>query len=160
MKLFFIDLTKVLLAAFIIWSPIFHFNVIENHFGVFPWKNKHITIEPNKRLLKTELICRNPQSYPSLFFGNSRANFINTIKLKGGNYYNMTYSAGICRDHLEDIRFLLKNGVTLKNIYIAIDFMSLVEAPHKIDPMNFGRIKYPETFKEKISFYKKFIFYV
>lgn len=80
--------------------------------------------EPNKNAMKVEYILKNKQKYDSFIFGSSRVALINPFNIKNGNYYNMTYSEGIPKEHLLNIRLFIDSGVKIKNLLIGLDDFS------------------------------------
>lgn len=145
------------LMLFLVWSPMLVFNVLIDPYGVFLTKSRYNSIEPNKRYIKVLHVCNNPLKYNSFIFGSSRVNAINPTFITSDNYYNMSYSSGSPVDHLEDLKYMLKKGVIIKNLLVGIDYMSLIEKI-SITENDLLRRKFPETISEKIGFYKNYIF--
>jgi hypothetical protein len=86
-------------------------------------------IEPNKNFIKIRFITQNPERYDCFVFGSSRVNSIDVRKIPGYQGYNVHYSGGLPRDHLDNIRYLLKKGVKIKLILIGLDDFSYREDP-------------------------------
>ena len=80
--------------------------------------------EPNKNVLKVDYILRNKNKYDSFIFGSSRVGSINPLNINNGKYYNMTYSEGLPKEHLLNIKLFLKQGVKIKNLLIGLDEFS------------------------------------
>lgn len=80
--------------------------------------------EPNKNVLKVHYILTNKEKYDSFIFGSSRVGSINPLKIQNGKYYNMTYSEGLPKEHLLNIKLFLKEGVHIKNLLIGLDEFS------------------------------------
>ena len=80
--------------------------------------------EPNTKVLKVEYILANKKKYDSFIFGSSRVGNINPFNIKNGTYYNMTYSEGIPKEHLLNIKLFLNEGITIKNLLIGLDDFS------------------------------------
>lgn len=91
-------------------------------YNVFHWNCvKSNGIEPNKNYIKMEYLLHGLDKYDSLMFGSSRVGAIHVEKITSTQTYNMTYSAGIPREHLQNIKTLLNAGMIIKNIYIGVD---------------------------------------
>jgi hypothetical protein len=84
---------------------------------------------PNMNYIKMKYLLEHKERFDSFIFGSSRVWSIDPLKIPGGKYYNMTYTLGLPQEHLANIRYLLKNGVTVKNVLIGID-----EFSYQIDP--------------------------
>lgn len=80
--------------------------------------------EPNRNFLKVEHILSHPDRYDGFIFGSSRVGSILPGHLEGGRFYNMTYSEGIPREHLLNLRLFLKSGVKIKKVYLGLDEFS------------------------------------
>ena len=156
-KKFFKSLTLISLLIFIVWSPLFYFNVIVDPYGIFLKLYTHFPTEPNKRYMKIQYLKKHPEKFDSFIFGSSRMNSINPEIIPGGNWYNMTYSLGLPKDHLEDLKYMHDNGIKIKNILIGIDYMALLNNPTN-NIKDLLRKKYPVNFNEKIEFYKDYLF--
>ena len=101
-------------------------SVMLDPYGVFHVFNQrdYIGLSTNARFVKICHLLDNPQKYDTLLFGSSRVGYIDVNLLdvsKYGNCYNMTYSAGTPANHVEDIRFLIKNGIIPKKILLGFD---------------------------------------
>ncbi|MFP4470144.1 MAG: hypothetical protein ACLFPE_05650 [Bacteroidales bacterium] len=156
-KKFFRAVFFIFLLAFLVWLPLMYFNVVIDPYGVFFKGDIHFAETANKRHIKILHILRHKDRYDSFLFGSSRVNYFDPAKIAGGNFYNMTYSGGLPQEHLQDIRYLLDNGIRIKKLLIGIDFYSLLENP--VDPgPNLVRKKYPETPVENLSFYTAYLF--
>ncbi len=154
---FFKSLFLIFLLGILVWSPLLYFNVIIDPYDVFAKPHIHHHETANKRHTKIKYLLNHKDVYDSFIFGSSRVNYFDPANFTNGNYYNMTYSNGVAYEHLEDIKYLLRKGVKIKNLIIALDHMSLFE-PYNYPKENLGRKKYPETFSEKISFYRLYLF--
>ena len=104
-------------------------NYILDPYGLLRKDFTYQFIEPNKNFIKIRFITQNPDRYDSFVFGSSRVNNINVRKIQGYKCYNVHYSGGLPRDHLDNIRYLLKKKVKTKLILIGLDEFSFREDP-------------------------------
>lgn len=156
-KKFFRSLFWVFLLAFVVWSPLLYFNIIVDPYGVFFNGKNFDWGTVNKRYVKARYVTKHPDKYDSFIFGSSRINFFHPDRMPDGKYYNMSYSGGLPYEHLQDVRYFLDNGITVKNIIIGIDFFSLLH--NQVHPdLRLHCRKYPETPAEMIDFYSTYIF--
>lgn len=104
-------------------------NYIVDPYGLlrkdFAWQ----FIDPNKNFIKTRYLTQNPERFDCLVMGSSRVNSIDVRKIPGYRAYNVHYSAGLPRDHLENIRYMLDKGVNLKLILMGLDEFSYKDNP-------------------------------
>jgi hypothetical protein len=84
--------------------------------------------EPNRNFLKMEFIRTHPKMYDSFIFGSSKVGSINPRVLDDGHFYNMTYSAGIPREHLLNLKLMIHSGVKIKNLLIGLEDISYQES--------------------------------
>jgi hypothetical protein len=105
-------------------------NYIVDPYGLlrkdFTWQ----FIDPNKNFIKTRFLAQNPGRFDCLVMGSSRVNSIDVRKIRGYRAYNVHYSGGLPRDHLENIRYLLKKGVKIKLILMGLDEFSYKDDPN------------------------------
>lgn len=144
---------------FLIFTPFLAFNLFIDPYSVFFNCMKNVYFEPNKRYLKVKYLINNPKKFDSFIFGSSRANYIDPEKIKEANYFNMTYSAGIPKDHMKDLRIMARKGVKIKNLIIGLDFLSLLYVP-ELEENDLLRQPYPESIHEYYDFIKKYLFYL
>jgi len=127
LKLIIISLMSVISLA--------SYNYIIDPYGIF--HNSRLNLwyepgfEPNQHYAKMRHILNDKHLWDSYLFGSSRAGKINLGVIPGGNYYNMNYSEGILAEHLEDIKLLLKKGITIKNVMIGLDNVSYTIGPEE-----------------------------
>ncbi|HJI41866.1 MAG TPA: hypothetical protein OIL83_01030 [Veillonellaceae bacterium] len=107
--------------------------IIRYHFDRYGIYNKDFStlrVEPNQHIVKMQYLLDNPSKYNALCFGSSRVGNIDTRKINNGyNYYNMTYSEGLPKEWLDDIKILIKHDVPIKQILIGLDEFSF-----RVDP--------------------------
>ena len=104
-------------------------NYIVDPYGLLRKDFTYQFIEPNKNFIKIRFITQNPDRYDSFVFGSSRVNSIDVRKIQGYKCYNVHYSGGLPRDHLDNIRYLLKKRVKIKLILIGLDDFSFRDDP-------------------------------
>jgi hypothetical protein len=133
-------------------------NYIVDPYGLlrkdFTWQ----FIEPNKNFIKIRFIAQNPDRYDSFAFGSSRVNSIDVRKIQGYRCYNVHYNGGLPRDHLDNIRYLLKKGVKIKLILLGLDDMSFRDDPgdHLRQPL---RHPYPPVLNQHpFPYYLRYFF--
>lgn len=155
---FYTDFSKVILLLLLVCSPILLYNTVVDPYGVFWNKYNNSPIEPNKRYMKMKYLLNNPDKYNSFIFGSSRVNAINPALINEDNYYNMTYSMGIPKNHYEDIQLMLSKGVNIKNLLVGIDYQALLNNPI-ISDNDLLRLQPPITFLDKINFFKEYLLF-
>lgn len=97
-------------------------------YNVFHYKKiRDNGVEPNKNFIKMAYILDNPDKFDSFIFGSSRVGAIHGEKIKNARCYNMTYSMGLPGEHLANLKTMIKNGITPKNIYIGVDSLSYTD---------------------------------
>ena len=104
-------------------------NYILDPYGLLRKDFTYQFVEPNKNFIKIRYITRNPDRYDSFVFGSSRVNNIDVRKIKGYKCYNVHYSGGLPRDHLDNIKYLRKKGVKINLILIGLDEFSFRDDP-------------------------------
>lgn len=128
---------------------------------VDPYNVMHVSsirdngVEPNKNYIKMTYILKNPDKFDAFVFGASRVGSLHVEKITGERCYNMTYSAGLPREHLANIKTLLNAGVVPKKIYLGVDSFSYTEDPdlHFHQPL---RIPYEYLKENRIEFFKEY----
>ncbi len=104
-------------------------NYIVDPYGFFrygTWRHdvSHQFIAPSENFIKTRYIALNPQKYDCLIFGSSRANGIDGRQVKDATCYNMQYGAGLPRNHLDNLRYIVKKGARPRIVLIGLDEFS------------------------------------
>lgn len=157
-KLFFAGLIMVAVEL----GSVGLLNYIVDPYGIFrygPWRHdvSYQFREPSKRFIKTLYIALNPQKYDCLIFGSSRVNGIDGRQVKDATCYNMHYSDGLPRNHLDNLRYILKKGVRPRIVLIGLDEFSYKEDPaqHFTD---YTRYPYPPAVRQNVAlFYLKYL---
>ncbi|MBQ7577704.1 MAG: hypothetical protein IJT21_05510 [Synergistaceae bacterium] len=117
-------------SIFILYSLILQvvISIIIDPFNVFHAYNiRDNGIEPNKNYVKMKYILANPEKFDSFMFGSSRVGNIHTDKISDYKVYNMTYSAGTPREHLDNLKTFLSHNIYPQKISIGVDSYSYTE---------------------------------
>ncbi len=133
-------------------------NFLVDPYGLLRKDFTYQFIEPNKNFIKIRFIVQNPDRYDSFVFGSSRVNSIDVRKIQGYKFYNVHYNGGLPRDHLDNIRYLLKKGVKIKLILLGLDDMSFRDDPeaHLHQPL---RYPYPPVLNQNpFPYYLRYFF--
>ncbi len=85
--------------------------------------------EPNENFIKMKYLLNNRGKYDSFLFGSSRVSHTNIKNIKNGTYYSIGYSEGLPKEHLGNIKLLLRSNVRIKNIMLGLDDFS-----YRVDP--------------------------
>jgi len=120
---------SVFLSITILVAAIVSVNVMVDTYGIFRTDFSRQFVPPNISYVKIKYLLENKSRFDSYVFGSSRVSYINEEKITNGRYYNMFYAEGVPEEHLANIRFLLKNGVSIKNLMIGLDEFSFVIDP-------------------------------
>lgn len=113
-------------------------------------------VEPNQHFVKMQYLLDNPLKYDAYCFGSSRVGNIDLKKINNGyNYYNMTYSEGIPKEWLEDIKILIKHNVSIKQIMIGIDDFSFRVNPESHESQYLRKPYQENNFNTYISYILK-----
>ena len=126
-------------------------------YNVFHWDNiRNNGVEPNKNYVKMRYVLDNPDKYDSFFFGSSRAGAVHTDKIAGEKCYNMTYSLGTVKEHLDNVRTFISEGIVPKHVYILVDSNSYTVngEKHNSQPL---RMTYEYASANKAEFYKTYL---
>ena len=105
-------------------------NYIIDPYGIFRKDFSYQFIGPNKHYIKARYVGEHPDRYDCFVFGSSRANNIDVRKIKDGRCYNMEYSGGLPREHLDNMKYLVKKGVKIKFAIIALDEVAFQDNPN------------------------------
>ncbi|MCD8224105.1 MAG: hypothetical protein LUC99_04510 [Clostridiales bacterium] len=143
------------LLPFFVWIALLMvaLPMVIDPYNVFHWNHlRDNGIEPNKNFLKMEYILHNPDKFDAFLFGSSRVSAIHTDLIEGYRCYNMTYSEGVPREHLENLQVMLEHGICPRMVMIGVDSVSCMVDPefHKGDRL---RCPYPMTNEARRQFY-------
>ena len=157
MKKFIFKTSILFLLVSISCLPVLYFNIVIDPYGIFRTKFLEQKIEPNQHFIKIKFLTNNTIKKDSFIFGSSR---VGKIKIKDNpklkNYYNMTYSEGVPKEHLDDIKTLLNNGLNIKNIIIGLDNISYLISPDLHTSQALRMAYTPNNYLEIVSAYIKY----
>ena len=125
-------------------------------YNVLHWEEiRNNGVEPNKNYIKMKYILNNPDKYDSYLFGSSRVGSIHVEKIMNERCYNMTYSCGTPKEHLENLKTLIEHEIYPEKIYMGVDSLSYTENPN--DHLNHGLQSPYEYLKNKENFLKLYL---
>ncbi|MEL6673228.1 MAG: hypothetical protein AAFR61_13585 [Bacteroidota bacterium] len=124
-------------------------------FGIFRENFQYQIIEPNQHYAKLRWLSEAPRAFDGFLFGSSKAGNIDTRKLEGANFYNMTYSMGVPQEWLEDVRFLLGEGYDIKKVIICLDEGSYTRTSEM--NQSFLRTPYATAMADRWAFQAKYL---
>ena len=129
--------------------------ILVDPYNIFHWKRiRDNGVEPNSNYIKMQYILHNPDKFDSFLFGSSRTGFIDVEKIPEGTWYNMSYSEGLPKEHLENLREMIEHGIIPKNVMVGVDNISCFVDP-SLHENQFYRIPYPR--EDKLGFYAKYL---
>jgi len=119
-KKYFIFTT--LSVAILIFSilPIVNYIIDPSRILHHDYKYRYTKFHPNKLSLKILYLLENKTKYDTLVYGSSRGEFMD-VSLISKNAYNMTHGFGTVSTYLNSLKTLLKHGVKVKNVWIAVN---------------------------------------
>ncbi|MCU0846300.1 MAG: hypothetical protein MUD12_00250 [Spirochaetes bacterium] len=148
---------KSFLLVVICFGPLAAYNIIIDRYVIFSKDLTGHKISPNQHYIKIDHLLKNKTRYDSYIFGSSKVGYMDMSHIPYGKWYNMSYSRGVPRDHLVDIKLMLKEGVTIKNILLGIDMLC-----YKVGPTDHWGTPlwkpYPEGLYDKLEFYLGYLF--
>lgn len=132
-------------------------NYIVDPYNIFHTKFLDRQVQQNVRFNKTEFLASNSDLYNSYLLGSSRIGTTETASLEkyipGSKFYNYSVGAGTVYDDLENLKFLLKNKGTVKNIYLQID-IDIILTCYRYPPDNYTVLFAPHMLNRNIYSYK------
>lgn len=134
-------------------------NYIIDPYGIFRKDFSWQFIEPNKNFVKARYVSQNPDLYDCFLFASSRGNNIDAARIKKGSCFNMQYSGGLPREHLDMMKYLISKGVKINYAVVALDEFSFQYRPeeHLSQPM---RHPYPPVLNEPLfPYYMRYLFF-
>jgi len=155
LKLFTKDMVKPFVFLLVVCFPILFFNVFIDPYKVLLSLYPKTIYTHNLQFAKINFLRKNKTRFDSFIFGSSRVGLIDPQNISGAKYYNMTYTSGTPAQHFRNIKYLLQQGVQIKNLLIGIDYLSfLINSDYSEDLLTYD---YPVSFPEKLKFYKSYI---
>lgn len=154
MKRFLKNLIPFAIWIFLLMAA---FPIFVDPYNIFhPQSIRDNGVEPNKNFIKMEYILKHPERFDALIFGSSRVGALHPEQIKGYRCYNMTYSEAVPKEQLNNLKTLLKNGITPKLILLGVDNISFLVDPelHKTDRM---RMPHPPAIMERLRFYLNYL---
>ena len=134
------------------------FSYLVDPYGLFRTSFRYQFVEPNKNFIKARYVTEHPDRYDCFIFGSSRINAIDVRKIKDYRCYNMTYNGGLPRDHLDNLKYMLKKGVKVRMVLVGLDDFDFRDDPanHLVQPL---RHPYPPVVNQHVlPFYLKYLF--
>ena len=129
-------------------------NVLGDPYNVFHTDHVRDTgVEPNKNFIKMKYILKNKDKFDTFIFGSSRVVFLYFDTSTYEDYYNMSYSEGLPKEHLDNLKVMLREGVKPKRIFLGVDNISYLVDPALHEDLLI-RMPYPEN-GNLIPFYVK-----
>lgn len=125
-------------------------------FGIYREDFTYQVIEPNQHFVKMQYLMKDRQPYDSFIWGSSKVSNVDSRKLEGGHYYNMTYSMGLPYEWYHDLKMLLEAGYPVKNAVITLD--ELTYARTHFQNNSFLRTPYPEGQWDRLKFHLSYLF--
>lgn len=150
---------KVILKLAILFAPlvcIAGYNLALDPYAVLRKDLQNQKIEPNNQYLKLDYLLDNPKKYDSFVFGDSRCGHIDVTKIPEGKYYNLYYSGSVPEEWLNNIEYLIQKGFAIKSLLVGLGSHSFI-ADARSHHRDLLRKPYPQTFDDKLSFYKDYL---
>lgn len=117
----FVGLFFVFTAVFA--SLVAFYNYMTDETGVLRADFSYVrNREINQQFVKMRYILDNPQKYDALLFGSSRVGNIDLTRAGDGHrWYNMTYTLALPAEWLENVRLMIRRGVSCRKVLIGLD---------------------------------------
>jgi len=155
--------SKLFVKAFFPFSLIIFFLLPGFNYYIDQWRvlhkdyeHQYKEIEPNKNYLKMSYLLEHKKQYNSIAFGSSRLGNMDLEKYYP-NMYNMTYSFGHIKTHLENLKILLSHNVPIDEILLGVDDFYIFKNPDDFNN-DYLRKSYPTNLSEIFEFYKFYLF--
>jgi hypothetical protein len=133
-------------------------NYILDPYGLFRKDFSWQFVEPNSSFIKVRHVTENPGRYDCFVFGSSRVGNIDVRTIKNYRCYNMTCNGGLPHEYLDNLRYMLKNGVKMKLVLVGLDDFSFKSDPAErlSQPL---RHPYPPVLNQHLApFYLRYLF--
>lgn len=106
------------------------FDYCMDEYGIFHGDYSDPKSAVPQHFVKIRYLLEHPHRYDAFCFGSSRVESLDLSRIDNGlTYYNMTYTEGLPQEWLEDLRLLIANGVTIKQVLIGLDDISYINDP-------------------------------
>ncbi len=100
-------------------------NIVVDPYGIFQTPFLKRQSQPNERYTKIEFLRARKGRYDSYIMGSSRTAFtspdIVMRYLPGANFYNLSTIIAAPYEHVLHLKYLVKNGYPVRNLYIGLD---------------------------------------
>lgn len=127
MKKFLIKISVFFLLCAIV--PIAFCITIDPYNVFHPYSIRSNHVEPNKNYIKMKYVLENPEKFDSYIFGSSRVGNLHTEANWSEVCYNMTYSEGLPKEALDNIRTMIRQNLIPDKIYLGVDSLSYTLDP-------------------------------
>ncbi len=107
------------------------YNWVQDYYGIFGQRSDWRGVIPNERYRKVEAVLERRDEITTLLFGSSKAANIPFYRTLGEGAYNIAYSEGLPRDHLQVLQLLADELPNLERVYIAVDEMGFLLDPSR-----------------------------
>lgn len=155
------DVKKLIIRIFaiilLIGSFVVIFNRVVDSYNIFAKDYSFRYLWLNQHYVKMRYLLNHKSTYDTFLFGNSRVSRIDVSKIPNAVVYNMTYIPASADGYLLDLQFLLRHGITVKNVIIGLDEL-IYQADFKTEKNKALTRSYPETWIEKIKFFSFYLF--
>jgi hypothetical protein len=100
-------------------------NIVVDPYQIFQTPFLKQQSQPNERYSKIEFLKKNKGRYNSYIMGSSRVGLTNTdilVKyLHMAKFYNLSTALAVPYEHLLHLKYFIKNGYPVRNLYIGLD---------------------------------------
>ncbi len=133
-------------------------NYLLDPYGLFRKDFSWQFVEPNSNFIKVRHVTEHPDRYDCFVFGSSRVSNIDVRTIKNFRCYNMTCNGGLPYEFLNNLRYMLKKGVSMKLVLVGLDDFSFKTNPAErlTQPL---RHPYPPVLNQHLApFYLRYLF--
>ncbi len=119
-------------------------------------RNPYLFGYANINYLSMKTLIDNRDKYDSMLMGASRAGKIDPSSIRSGKYFNFWYPYAVPSRQLKEVRRLLEEKVSLKNIVVGFDNSSYLINPDSFNSISRSKLQfryYPLTTLDTIRFY-------
>jgi hypothetical protein len=114
----------ILCVLYVCLASLALINFVVDPYGIFQtpfFKNQP---NLNERYSKIEFLRKHKEGYNSYIMGSSRANTSSDIVekyLPGAKFYNLAITLAVPYEHILHLKYFIKNGYPVRNLYIDLD---------------------------------------